>query len=119
MALPDSRPATGRIRVFDQPRAEAAIRELLCAIGEDPDRNGLQETPARTKGIAGIGDVDINLEDLYFQHIAGLGFFDSYRAGKYVAAGAFLGHMFANITVVCRNRIFRHSGLFKPLQRAG
>ena len=47
MALPDSRPATRRIRVFDQARAEAAIRELLCAIGEDPERDGLQDTPAR------------------------------------------------------------------------
>lgn len=26
--------------VFDQPRAEAAVRELLLAIGEDPDRQG-------------------------------------------------------------------------------
>ncbi|RCW40179.1 GTP cyclohydrolase I [Halopolyspora algeriensis] len=32
---------------FDHARAEAAIRELLCAAGEDPDREGLQETPAR------------------------------------------------------------------------
>ena len=32
---------------FDQPRAEAAIRELLFAIGEDPDRDGLRETPRR------------------------------------------------------------------------
>ena len=32
---------------FDQPRAEAAVRELLIAIGEDPDREGLRETPAR------------------------------------------------------------------------
>ncbi|MGA7050484.1 MAG: GTP cyclohydrolase I FolE [Mycobacterium sp.] len=47
MALPDSRTAPGRIGVFDQPRAEAAIRELLCAIGEDPDRDGLRDTPAR------------------------------------------------------------------------
>ncbi len=31
----------------DQPRVEAAVRELLLAIGEDPDRNGLVETPAR------------------------------------------------------------------------
>ena len=26
---------------FDQERAEAAIRELLIAVGEDPDREGL------------------------------------------------------------------------------
>ena len=31
----------------DLPRAEAAVRELLLAIGEDPDRDGLQSTPAR------------------------------------------------------------------------
>ncbi len=34
-------------RSFDQVRAEAAVRELLLAIGEDPDRPGLRETPAR------------------------------------------------------------------------
>ena len=33
--------------VFDQERAEKAVRELLLACGEDPDREGLQETPAR------------------------------------------------------------------------
>ncbi len=32
---------------YDIPRAERAVRELLCAIGEDPDRDGLRETPAR------------------------------------------------------------------------
>jgi GTP cyclohydrolase I len=37
--------ATGR--VFDQARAEAAVRELLIAVGEDPDRPGLVDTPAR------------------------------------------------------------------------
>ena len=31
----------------DQPRAEAAVRELLLAIGEDPDRQGLVDTPGR------------------------------------------------------------------------
>ncbi|PFG48825.1 GTP cyclohydrolase I [Amycolatopsis sulphurea] len=33
--------------VFDQDRAERAIRELLLACGEAPDRDGLQDTPAR------------------------------------------------------------------------
>lgn len=32
---------------FDEGRAEAAVRELLAAIGEDPDREGLQDTPGR------------------------------------------------------------------------
>lgn len=32
---------------FDQARAEAAVRELLIAVGEDPDREGLLDTPAR------------------------------------------------------------------------
>jgi GTP cyclohydrolase IA len=32
---------------MDRPRAEAAVRELLIAIGEDPDRDGLRDTPAR------------------------------------------------------------------------
>lgn len=33
--------------MFDHARAEAAVRELLIACGEDPDREGLRETPAR------------------------------------------------------------------------
>ncbi|MEE4545193.1 GTP cyclohydrolase I FolE [Streptomyces sp. V4-01] len=32
---------------FDEKRAEAAVRELLIAVGEDPEREGLRETPAR------------------------------------------------------------------------
>jgi GTP cyclohydrolase IA len=32
---------------FDADRAEAAVRELLIAVGEDPDREGLRGTPAR------------------------------------------------------------------------
>ena len=34
-------------REFDHERAEAAVRELLIAVGENPDREGLRETPAR------------------------------------------------------------------------
>ena len=37
----------GTAPAFDHGRAEAAVRELLIAIGEDPDRPGLQETPSR------------------------------------------------------------------------
>jgi GTP cyclohydrolase I len=32
---------------FDQARAEAAVRELLIAVGEDVDRDGLKDTPRR------------------------------------------------------------------------
>ncbi len=39
--------ATLTTRDFDQARAEAAVRELLIAVGEDPDREGLLDTPAR------------------------------------------------------------------------
>ncbi len=32
---------------IDMPRLEQAVRELLAAVGEDPDREGLRETPSR------------------------------------------------------------------------
>ena len=32
---------------YDHDRAERAVRELLLAVGEDPDRDGLRDTPAR------------------------------------------------------------------------
>jgi GTP cyclohydrolase I len=34
-------------RGFDHERVEKAVRELLIAIGEDPDRDGLRDTPGR------------------------------------------------------------------------
>jgi GTP cyclohydrolase I len=37
----------GVIGEFDEKRAEDAVRELLIAVGEDPDREGLRETPGR------------------------------------------------------------------------
>jgi GTP cyclohydrolase I len=39
LAIPDTS--------VDQPRVRAAVRELLLAIGEDPEREGLRDTPAR------------------------------------------------------------------------
>lgn len=47
VTVPDRDSVSLDVPVFDQPRAEAAIRELLFAVGEDPDRHGLRETPAR------------------------------------------------------------------------
>ncbi|WEV76742.1 GTP cyclohydrolase I FolE [Janibacter cremeus] len=35
------------VRSVDLARIEAAVREILVAIGEDPDRDGLVETPGR------------------------------------------------------------------------
>jgi GTP cyclohydrolase IA len=41
-------PEDGRaLHPYDEKRATAAVRELLLALGEDPDRDGLKETPAR------------------------------------------------------------------------
>ncbi len=42
-ATEELRPVAG----VDQPRIARAVREILMAVGEDPDRDGLQETPAR------------------------------------------------------------------------
>jgi GTP cyclohydrolase I len=41
-------PDLGRaVAAYDPERAERAVRELLVAVGEDPDRDGLKDTPAR------------------------------------------------------------------------
>ena len=45
VSMPERDP--GEVPEFDHERAEAAVRELLIAIGEDPDREGLHDTPAR------------------------------------------------------------------------
>lgn len=37
----------GRSLGVDLPRIERAVREILAAVGEDPDREGLRDTPAR------------------------------------------------------------------------
>jgi GTP cyclohydrolase I len=41
---------TDRPDGVDLARAEAAVRELLFAVGENPDRDGLKRTPARVAG---------------------------------------------------------------------
>ncbi len=46
--------------VFDRPRIEAAVAEILAAIGEDPSRPGLETTPSR-------------VADAYAEFFAGVG----------------------------------------------
>ncbi len=43
VSLGDPRP----VGDFDAAAAERAVRDLLVAVGEDPDRDGLRDTPAR------------------------------------------------------------------------
>lgn len=43
----DSNPSSASGFAVDKPRIERAVREILLAIGENPDREGLVETPAR------------------------------------------------------------------------
>ncbi|MBW8382356.1 MAG: GTP cyclohydrolase I, partial [Youngiibacter sp.] len=57
---------------MDKDRIEKAVREILIAVGEDPDREGLTDTPKRIARMyeeifSGIGE---NAEDhlqVYFQ----------------------------------------------------
>src|SRR3979411_870385 len=44
--LSDGNGAPSEAKV-DLPRIERAVREILAAVGEDPDREGLRDTPAR------------------------------------------------------------------------
>ena len=46
MSLPDGLPAA-RECTYDEDAVRRATRDLLVAIGEDPDRDGLRETPER------------------------------------------------------------------------
>ncbi|GGO31175.1 GTP cyclohydrolase I FolE [Microbispora bryophytorum] len=56
MAAPTVGPPPG----FDHDRIQKAVREILFAIGEDPDRDGLRDTPSRVarafaEQFAGLG----------------------------------------------------------------
>ena len=63
---PISQRARPVVPEFDAARAEAAVRELLLAVGEDPDREGLRETPARvTRAYAELlGGMRLSAEDV-------------------------------------------------------
>jgi GTP cyclohydrolase I len=53
--------ANGPPATVDLPRIETAVREILLAVGEDPNREGLRETPGRVARMyaelfAGLGE---------------------------------------------------------------
>src|SRR5512139_1234927 len=50
----------------DHERAEAAVRELLLAVGEDPEREGLRDTPARVARAYGeiFAGLDMEAKDV-------------------------------------------------------
>ena len=52
---------------MDKARIEAAVREILIAIGEDPDREGLVETPSRVARM--YEEIFAGLEDDPTRHL--------------------------------------------------
>src|SRR6476660_3742325 len=71
-----SRPAVNGngLAPLDQERIRRAVREILLAVGEDPDREGLQDTPARVARMyaeifAGLHlDPAVHLRRTFTQH---------------------------------------------------
>lgn len=56
-----------RQELMDKQRIEAAVREILIAIGEDPDREGLVETPSRVARM--YEEIFAGLEDDPSRHL--------------------------------------------------
>ncbi|MET0895257.1 MAG: GTP cyclohydrolase I FolE [Acidimicrobiia bacterium] len=62
-------PLTDEERATAKARIEAAVREILDAIGEDPDRDGLVRTPARIANMY-IDEIFVGLQDDATRHLA-------------------------------------------------
>lgn len=56
----------GKIGPVDLPRIERAVREILEAVGEDPEREGLLETPARVARMYAeiFGGLHVDVRDM-------------------------------------------------------
>ena len=58
--------ADDSIRHYDAAGVERAVRDLLIAIGENPEREGLRDTPARVARAYGeiFGGLQMNAEEV-------------------------------------------------------
>ena len=63
----DARPAEMPPAKIDVPRIERAVREILLAVGEDPDREGLLKTPNRVA--RAYGELMAGLQDNPRRHL--------------------------------------------------
>ncbi len=63
----DARPSEMRPANVDIPRIERAVREILLAVGEDPDREGLLKTPNRVA--RAYGELFAGLQDDPRRHL--------------------------------------------------
>ncbi len=63
----DPRPAELKPANIDVPRIERAVREILIAVGEDPDREGLLKTPNRVA--RAYGELMAGLQDDPKRHL--------------------------------------------------
>src|SRR5213082_2925721 len=60
-------PVDGALHEVDLPRIAAAVREILIAVGEDPDREGLLKTPNRVA--RAYGELMAGLQDEPRRHL--------------------------------------------------
>ena len=67
MALGSDDDATTEPAGVDRARIEKAVREILEAIGEDPDREGLERTPARVAEL--YAEVFVGVDDDPGEHL--------------------------------------------------
>ncbi|MFI5046796.1 MAG: GTP cyclohydrolase I FolE [Acidimicrobiia bacterium] len=66
--IDDDRPQSEADREIAKKRIEAAVREILDAIGEDPERDGLQRTPRRIADMF-VDEVFTGLHDEPAKHL--------------------------------------------------
>ena len=88
-------PAVAGSEVADHPGAIQGY-EAGVAVGEVVG----EEAAAGAEGVAGPGDVDVDLLDADFEDVAGFGSFDGDGAGEDVASGAFVGGGIVFVDVV-------------------